>query len=62
MHFRLVSGEWARNQVIRNLKSLQIDRKSALTIEPVPLESEMKEDALEEAAEKHCHYVLLTRW
>jgi hypothetical protein len=57
----LVSVEWARNQVIRSLKSLQTERKSSLTIEPALLESQMKADALEEAAEKHCDYVLLTR-
>jgi hypothetical protein len=56
-----VTGIWARNQVIRNLKSLRTERKSSLIIEPVPLESEMKNDALEEGAEKHCDYVLLTK-
>lgn len=56
-----VTGIWARSQVIRNLKSLRTERKSSLIIEPVPLESEMKNDALEEGAEKHCDYVLLTK-
>jgi hypothetical protein len=57
----LVTGPWARDQVIRNLKTLQADRKSPIIIESVPLESQLKDDAVEECAAKHCVYVLLTK-
>ena len=57
----LVTGPWARDQVIRNLKTLQTDRKSPIILEPVPLESQLKDDAVEEGAAKHCVYVLLTK-
>jgi hypothetical protein len=57
----LVTGTWARDQVIRDLKTLQTDRKSPIIIEPVPLESQLKDDAVEECAAKHCVYVLLTK-
>jgi hypothetical protein len=56
-----VTYEWARDQIIRNLKALQTAPKSSLTIETVPLESGMKNDALQEGADKHCNYVLLTK-
>jgi hypothetical protein len=57
----LVTYRWARDQIISNLKNLKTDRKSSITIEAVPLESDAKDDALEEGAEQHCDYVLLTR-
>ncbi len=57
----LVTYRWARDQIILNLKNLRTDRKSSVTIEPVSLESDTKDDALEEGAEQHCDYVLLTR-
>jgi hypothetical protein len=56
-----VTYKWARDQIIRNLKALRTAPKSSLTIETVPLESAMKNEALQEGADKHCDFVLLTK-
>ena len=56
-----VTSPWARDQVIRNLKTLQTDRMSPIILEPMPLESQLKDKAVEEGAAKHCVYVLLTK-
>jgi len=57
----LVSASWGRDQIVRNLKSFRKDKKSKILIQPVPLESMKKDDALAEAADKHCDFVLLTK-
>lgn len=57
----VVTETLGRDQIISDLKALRKDRKSELTLEPISLRSWKKGDALQEAAEKHCDYVLLTR-
>jgi len=57
----VVTETWGRDQMIRSLKALRRDRKSAVTLEAISLQSWKKGDALQEAADKHCDYVLLTR-
>lgn len=57
----LVSASWGRDQIVRDLKSLHKDKKSRILIESVPLESMKKDDALAEAADKHCDFALLTK-
>ena len=55
----VISPEWGRDQIVRDLKSHATAKKSPVTIEAVPLESYAKSDAIAEAADKHCDYVLL---
>jgi hypothetical protein len=57
---RSVSPKWERDQLVRNLRGLRTDRKSAVTIEAVPLEARSREDAGPEAAQKSCQYYVLT--
>ncbi len=57
----VVSNKWGRDQIIRNLQALRTDKKSAIVIAPVSLESWKKGDVLQEGADKHCDYVVLTR-
>ena len=51
---------WERDQLVRELKRLQFDRKSTTVLEAVPLESSEREDAATEAEKKDCQFFVLT--
>ena len=51
---------WERDQLVRELKRLQSDRKSTLVLEAVPLESSDREAAATEAEKKDCQFFVLT--
>lgn len=55
----VISPEWGRDQIVRDLKPYATAKKNPVTIEAVPLESYAKSDAIAEAADKHCDYILL---
>ena len=56
-----VASTRGRDRLIQDLKALRKDRKSTLVLEVIPLKSSQKDDALQEAADQHCGYVLLTK-
>src|SRR5579872_7002221 len=51
---RQVIPTWERDQLVRELKRLQSDRKSTIILEAVPLETSDREDAATEAEKKDC--------
>ncbi len=51
---------WERDQLVRELKRLQSDRKSTIVLEAVSLESSDREDAATEAEKKDCQFFVLT--
>lgn len=57
---RQITPAWERDQLVRELKRLQSDRKSTIAIEAVPLESSDREDAAAEADKKDCQFLVLT--
>lgn len=57
---RIVDTNWAKQQLVREIRALRKEKHSPILIEPVALESRDREDALEEAAKKDCDYVVTT--
>ncbi|HEY7617391.1 MAG TPA: hypothetical protein VH744_11355, partial [Terriglobales bacterium] len=57
---RMVATNWARNELVRQLKDLRKDKKSALVIDAIPLDSSEADEALREASEKNCRFVVMT--
>jgi hypothetical protein len=57
---RLVDTKWARNMLLRELKFERKDKHSPVVIESTALDSQQREDALDEAKDKNCEYILLT--
>ncbi len=51
---------WERDQLIRDLQRLRIDRKLPIVLEAVALEASSREDASAEAERKGCRYFVLT--
>jgi hypothetical protein len=56
-----VSTRYGRDQIVRDLQSKKKDKKSGIVIEAVALEATRKEDAMVEAGQQHCNYVVLTK-
>jgi hypothetical protein len=56
-----VSTRWGRDQIVRNLQGKKNDKKSGILIEAVALEATRKGDALLEAGQQRCDYVVLTK-
>ena len=57
---RLVDTKWARNMLLRELKFERKQKHSPVVIESTPLDSQEREEALDEAKKQSCDYVLLT--
>jgi hypothetical protein len=57
---RMVATNWARNELVRQLKDLRKDKKSAVVIDAIPLDSSEADEALREASEKNCRFVVMT--
>lgn len=57
---RQIIPTWERDQLVRELKRLQSDRKSTIALEAIPLESSDREDAASEADKKDCQFFVLT--
>lgn len=57
---RMVATNWARNELVRQLKGLRKDKKSAVVIDAIPLDSSEADEALREASEKNCRFVVMT--
>jgi hypothetical protein len=57
---RQASPIWERDQLMRELQRKRTDRKSSLVIDAVSLDASSREDALQEAAQKNCEYLVLT--
>jgi hypothetical protein len=57
---RGVDTRWARNMLLRELKFERKEKHSPIVIESTPLDSQQRDEAMEEAKDKNCDYVLLT--
>jgi hypothetical protein len=57
---RIVDTKWARNMLLRELKFERKQKHSPIVIESTPLDSQERDEALDEAKDKSCDYVLLT--
>lgn len=57
---RIVDTKWARNMLLRELKFERKEKHSPVLIESVPLDAQEREEALDEAKDKDCDYILLT--
>jgi hypothetical protein len=57
---RIVDTKWARNMLLRELKFQRKEKHSAVVIESTGLDAQQREDALAEAQDKNCDYIVLT--
>ena len=57
---RLVDTKWARSMLLRELKFQRKEKHSPVVIESTGLDSQQREDALAEAKDKNCAYVVFT--
>ena len=57
---RPATPTWERDQLVREIQRVRMDRKSAIILEPVSLDAISLEDAGPEAARKDCRYFVLT--
>jgi hypothetical protein len=57
---RSVDTKWARNMLLRELKFERKEKHSPILIDSTPLDAQEREEALDEAKDKNCDYILLT--
>ena len=57
---RQIIPTWERDQLVRELKRLRVDRKSMIVLDAVALEATTREDASLEADKKGCQVFVLT--
>jgi hypothetical protein len=57
---RIVDTKWARNMLLRELKFLRKEKHSAVVIESIGIDAQQREDALAEAQDNSCDYIVLT--
>jgi hypothetical protein len=57
---RQIIPTWERDQLVRELQRLRINRKSEIVLEVVSLDATAREDASSEAEQKSCRYFVLT--
>lgn len=57
---RIVDTKWAQNMLLRELKFERKEKHSPVVIESTPLDSQERDEALDEAKDKTCEYILLT--
>ena len=57
---RQVTPTWERDQLLRELQRVRINRKSDIVIQAVSLDAASKDDARQEAGQKNCEFVVLT--
>lgn len=57
---RMVDTKWARNMLLRELKFQRKEKHSPVVIESIGLDAQQREDALAEAQDKNCDYIVLT--
>jgi hypothetical protein len=57
---RMVSTNWERDQLVRELQRLGKNRKSPVVIEAVALDASSREEAGVEAAKNDCRYFVMT--
>jgi hypothetical protein len=57
---RIVDTKWARNMLLRELKFERKEKHSPILIESEPLDAQEREEAVDEAKDKNCDYILLT--
>jgi hypothetical protein len=57
---RMVDAKWARNMLLRELKFQRKQKHSPVVIESIGLDAQQREEALAEAQDKNCDYIVLT--
>jgi hypothetical protein len=57
---RQIIPTWERDQLVRELQRLRINRNSEIVLEVVSLDATAREDASSEAEQKSCRYFVLT--